>query len=66
MVDAEGLSAEAVFTAMDEFDRLGSQGFLEKYGFGPAKTYFALRDGKRYDSKAIFGVAYPRRRRAGG
>jgi 5-methylcytosine-specific restriction protein B len=58
MATREGLSAEAVFAAMDEFDRLGREAFLDKYGFGRAKTYVVLRDGDQYDSKAIFGVAY--------
>jgi hypothetical protein len=60
MARREGLSADAVFAAMEEFDRLGREAFLDKYGFGRAKTYVVLRDGKQYDSKAIFGVAYGR------
>jgi hypothetical protein len=58
MASREGLSADAVFAAMDEFDRLGRAAFLKKYGFGRARTYVVLRDGNQYDSKAIFGVAY--------
>jgi 5-methylcytosine-specific restriction protein B len=58
MASREGLSADAVFAAMDEFDRLGREAFLEKYGFGRAKTYVVRREGNQYDSKAIFGVAY--------
>ena len=34
------------------------ESFLARYGYGRAKRYFVVeRDGKRYDSKAIFGVA---------
>jgi 5-methylcytosine-specific restriction protein B len=58
MASREGLSVDAVSAAMDEFDRLGREAFLEKYGFGRAKTWVLLRDGNQYDSKAIFGVAY--------
>ena len=42
---------------MDEYDALGEEQFLRKYGFGPAKWCYVLRNGKRYPSKAIFGVA---------
>jgi 5-methylcytosine-specific restriction protein A len=42
---------------MDEFDELGRDPFLAKYGYGHAKRYFVRRNGKLYDSKAIAGVA---------
>lgn len=48
----------AVEAAMDEFDQLGRDAFLEKYGFGAALRYFILRDGRKYDSKAIYGAAH--------
>lgn len=51
-------SAAAVDAAMDEYDELGRQAFLNKYGFGPARRYFILRNGELYDSKAIVGAAY--------
>jgi 5-methylcytosine-specific restriction protein B len=51
-------SAEAVEAAMDEHDRLGEPAFVAKYGFGPARTFFVLRDGTRYPSKAIVGAAH--------
>src|SRR5436190_9004973 len=42
---------------MAEFDELGRDGFLAKYGFRRAQRYF-LRDGEKlYDSKAIVGAA---------
>jgi hypothetical protein len=43
---------------MDEFDQLGEAAFLDKYGFGPSTTFVVVRDGQRYPSKAIAGVAY--------
>jgi hypothetical protein len=52
------LTREAVLEAVGEFDRLGRQAFLERYGFGPARAYFLEHDGKLYDSKAIAGAAY--------
>lgn len=48
----------AVLSAIDEFNSLGRDAFLEKYGFGPANRYFLLYRGARYDSKAIAGVAH--------
>lgn len=49
---------DAVTQALDECDRLGRESFLAKYGFGPARRYFLLYRGMRYDSKAIVGAAY--------
>jgi MoxR-like ATPase len=51
-------SREAVERALDEFDDLGRDGFLSKYGFGRARRYFVRRDGNYYDSKAIAGAAF--------
>ncbi len=48
----------AVTKALDEFDRLGRDEFLAKYGFGPSKEYFLRRNNKLYDSKAVVGAAY--------
>lgn len=48
----------AVLQAVQEFDRIGRDAFLKKYGIGRAKDYFLVVDGKRYDSKAIFGAAH--------
>ena len=51
-------SRQAVLDAMAEFDRLGRDAFLDKYGFGRARDYFLVVDGRRYDSKAIVGAAH--------
>lgn len=48
----------AVITAMQEFDGLGRDNFLKKYGFGPARAYVVEHHGKRYDSKALAAAAY--------
>jgi hypothetical protein len=45
----------AVLQAIAEYDQLGRESFLARYGFGPARSYFLLHNGKRYDSKAIAG-----------
>ena len=44
--------------AVAEYDRLGQGEFLAQYGFGRARAYLLIADGKSYDSKAILGVAY--------
>lgn len=44
--------------AAAEYDQLGQDEFLARYGFGRARAYLLILDGKSYDSKAILGVAY--------
>lgn len=48
----------AVAMALKEFDDLGRDKFLAKYGFGPSRAYFISHEGKQYDSKAIVGAAH--------
>jgi len=48
----------AVESALTEFDTLGADAFLSKYGFADAKRYWIEWNGKRYPSKAIAGVAH--------
>lgn len=48
----------AVTAALNEFNRLGRDPFLKKYGFKPARAYFARWKGSLYDSKAIVGAAH--------
>lgn len=48
----------AVRQALEEFDRLGRDEFLAKYGFGKSRRYMLVADGKRYDAKAIAGAAH--------
>jgi hypothetical protein len=48
----------AVDAAMDEFDELGESGFLSRYGFGRARRYVVIRDGRQYPSKAIAAAAH--------
>jgi hypothetical protein len=49
---------DAVLRVVSECEALGREAFLAKHGFGKAREYFLLLDGKHYDSKAIAGVAY--------
>ena len=51
-------SRDAVLAAMEEFDSLGRDQFLKRYGFGRARDYEVVHDGGRYDSKAIVGAAH--------
>ena len=55
---ADLTSRDAVLRAVAEFDQIGRDAFLDKYGFGRARRYFLVHGGRRYDSKAIVGVAY--------
>jgi hypothetical protein len=50
-------SREAVLRAVDEFERLGRDRFLAQSGFHHATGLYLRYRGKRYDSKAIVGVA---------
>ncbi len=52
------VTANGVERAMAEFDQLGRDEFLSRYGFRKSRSYFLVRDGRRYDSKAIVGVAH--------
>ena len=52
------LSRHEILQAVAEYDQLGPERFLEKYGFGMARSYWLVVDGKTYDSKAIVGAAH--------
>lgn len=43
-----------VLAAVEEFDRLGREGFSKAIGFGPARAYCLAHDGK-IDSEQIVG-----------
>lgn len=55
---SELTSRDAVLEAIREYDALGQDAFLVKYGYSRARRYQLLYDGKRYDAKAIVGVAF--------
>lgn len=52
------LTAESVVKAIEEFDQIGRDAFLQKYGFGTTRLYHLLANGRSYDSKAIGGAAH--------
>lgn len=51
-------SREAVLSAIAEFDEIGRNAFLEKYGFGRSLEYVLVHNEREYDSKALLGAAY--------
>lgn len=51
-------SREAVLAAIAEFDEIGRDAFLARYGFGPSREYVVVESGREYDSKALLGAAY--------
>jgi hypothetical protein len=52
------VTREDVLRAIQEYDRLGPEGFFSAHGFGPTTTYDLVRDERRYPPKAILGTAY--------
>jgi hypothetical protein len=52
------LTRESVVRAAEEYDDLGRDTFLQTYGFSPARQYFLVLNGRRYDSKAVAGAAH--------
>ena len=52
------VTVEGVESALVEFDRLGREAFLDHHGFRKARSYFLVHGGRRYDSKAVVGVAH--------
>ena len=47
-----------VLHAIQEYDRLGPEGFFSAHGFAPTTTYELVWDERRYPPKAILGTAY--------
>lgn len=50
--------SSSVLSAMAEYDQIGQEAFLKRYGFGKALRFILLHEGRKYDSKAIVGAAY--------
>jgi 5-methylcytosine-specific restriction protein A len=50
-------SRKAILAAIKEYDDLGKEVFLHKYGFGESRDYVLVHDDREYDSKAVVGVA---------
>jgi 5-methylcytosine-specific restriction protein A len=58
IVSLADLTRQSVEAALAEAASLGRDGFLKRYGFGPARQYFVAWKGAQYDSKAIAGAAH--------
>lgn len=52
------ITRESVLAAIAEFEHLGREQFLDRYGFKQARSYELEYDGSYYDSKAIVGAAH--------
>lgn len=55
---SELTDAAAVKSALAEFDEIGREAFLKRYGYGRSRNYLIEYDGNLYDSKAIVGAAF--------
>jgi 5-methylcytosine-specific restriction protein A len=51
-------SRKSVIEAIEEFDRLGRDDFFQTYEYGPSRSYLLEYRRRKYDSKAIAGVAW--------
>lgn len=49
---------QAVLDAIAEWQLLGEEEFLKKYGFRRSQSYWLVYEGERYASKAIVGAAH--------
>jgi 5-methylcytosine-specific restriction enzyme A len=54
----QDLTKPAVEEALREFQKLGRENFLRKYGFGKARQFYVEHEGLLSDSKAIAGAAH--------
>jgi hypothetical protein len=52
------VTRDDVLGAIQEYDRLGAEGFFSKHGFAPTTTYELVWEERRYPPKAILGTAY--------
>jgi len=52
------VSSSDVMDAIQEFDAVGRDAFLDRYGMGRARSYVLHYNGREYDSKAILAAAH--------
>lgn len=52
-----GIPIDAVNAALDEWDSIGREEFLQKYEASPARKFFIRRQGRRYDAIAVLFAA---------
>jgi hypothetical protein len=58
MVTWNEVTRDHVVRAIEEYDRLGPEGFFAAHGFSRALSYDLVWDERRYPPKAILGTAY--------
>jgi hypothetical protein len=56
-LEKELTDPQAVLMALAEFDHLGREAFLQKYGFGGAGRFRIVHNDRQYDAKAVIGAA---------
>jgi 5-methylcytosine-specific restriction enzyme A len=52
------ITRQAVLAAVAEYDEVGQEAFLGRYGFDRARSYLLAYEGSTYDSKAVIGAAH--------
>ena len=51
-------SRAAIESAMREYDDMGRDAFLAKYGFKRSTKFVVVHNGREYDSKALLAAAH--------
>ncbi len=57
-VDFNRVEQTDVLLAITEYDELGSEDFLDAYGFKPGGAYLLVHEGSSYDAIALLAVAF--------
>jgi hypothetical protein len=52
------VTKQHILQAIAEHDARGDEAFLDVYGFGPLVGYALMHEGRRYDARAVLGVAH--------
>ena len=55
---SDGLTKAAILETLEEYDRLGRDGFLRRYGYAGARTRWIHHGENRYDMKPIWRAAF--------
>lgn len=57
MAKLKDVTRKAILLAMIEYNEMGREAFLSKYGYKRANRFYIVKGRRRFDSKAIIGVA---------
>ena len=55
---SDALTKAAILATLEEYDRLGRDGFLRRYGYARARTRWIRHRNNRYDMKPIWRAAF--------